>query len=397
MTVPVGLLFLARADILVATLAGFSRRVSLIVWFLEQQYLGPLVFLPGRHCICIVSCDPVQTKSFQRAVHLHFWWPYEDMEGDLHFNGVPDGAKTRTGKRKRASEDSDKISMPQASSGETLLYEPAHLDEEQSHGAEDAEATHADRQLALFLGLCGISKEAVCTEGLARYCSKYGYGAATERAEILPQIERELEAGDMSRIISFFRHFLEEGFEPLQQSCMDGFRKSDTNLQKMRNSLQMQITRSRFITWTRTSEIFYGSSAYFWRKLHRAPVPLLREDSEQKFLSVKYYLPKRSKWLEACTMLFCPTKSKHGTRNCVSQISMRTGCRLSRTQGHARKFPTHMCWVPPQRPPPAAVCNCDSTTVRHSWSRSAHGRYRLSQYRMWLIDPHKFWRRKSRR
>ena len=76
---------------------------------------------------------------------------------------------------------------------------------------------------------------------------------------------------------------------------------------------------------------------------------------------------------------------------------MRTGCRLSRTQGHARKFPTHMCWVPPQRPPPAAVCNCDSTTVRHSWSRSAHGRYRLSQHRMWLIDPHKFWRRKSRR
>ena len=56
-----------------------------------------------------------------------------------------------------------------------------------------------------------------------------------------------------------------------------------------------------------------------------------------------------------------------------------------------------MCWVPPQRPPPAAVCNCDSTTVRHSWSRSAHSRYRLSQYRMWLIDPHKFWRRKSRR
>ena len=67
--------------------------------------------------------------------------------------------------------------------------------------------------LALFLGLCGISKEAVCTEGLARYCSAYGYGTATERAEILPQIERELEAGDMSRIISFFRHFLEEGFE----------------------------------------------------------------------------------------------------------------------------------------------------------------------------------------
>ena len=96
-------------------------------------------------------------------------------------------------------------------------------------------------------------------------------------------------------------------------------------------------------------------------------------------------------------MLFCPTKSKHGTRNCMSQISMRTGCRLSRTQGHARKFPTHMCWVPPQRPPPAAVCNCDSKTVRHSWSRSAHGRYRLSRYSKWLIDPHKFWRRKSRR
>ena len=185
----------------------------MIVWFLEQQNFGPLVFLPGRHCICIVSCDPVQTKSFQRAVHLLFWWLYEDMEGDLRFNGVPDGAKTRAGKRKRASEDSDNISMPQASSGENLLCEPAHLDEEQSLGAEAAEASHADRQLALFLGLCGISKEAVCTEGLARYCSAYGYGTATERAEILPQIERELEAGDMSRIISFFRHFLEEGFE----------------------------------------------------------------------------------------------------------------------------------------------------------------------------------------
>ena len=94
-----------------------------------------------------------------------------------------------------------------------MLYEQAHRDEGQPLGTNAAEATHADRQLALYLGLCGISKEAVCTEGLACYFSAYGYGTATEQAEILPQLEKELDASDMPKIISFFRFFLDNGFE----------------------------------------------------------------------------------------------------------------------------------------------------------------------------------------
>ena len=135
------------------------------------------------------------------------------MVDDLHSDGVPDGAKTRAGKRKRDHAASANVSLSQASSGETLLYEQANQDEAQPLGTGAADASYADRQLALYLGLCGISKEAVCAEGLACYFSAYGYGTAAERAEVLPQLEHELDACDLSKIVSFFRFFLEDGFE----------------------------------------------------------------------------------------------------------------------------------------------------------------------------------------
>ena len=151
-----------------------------------------------------MSCNPMG----RAAAHGSGATPGAGVSGTD--SGGPTGqaeAKTRMGKRKRATGCSSNESILHASSGDSTLPYEAPVNADESQAREQAEM---DRKLALFLGLRGIAKDAVQKTGLEFYFAAYGYGTAAERAEILPQVEAELLHCNMRKMVQFFRHFLSE-------------------------------------------------------------------------------------------------------------------------------------------------------------------------------------------
>ena len=168
-----------------------------------------------------MSCNPMG----RAAAHGSGATPGAELSGTD--SGGPTGqaeAKTRMGKRKRATgcssnaAESSSVSGPPVSSDGTIQYEvPPGADISLERAPEEA-----DKLLALFLELRGIARSAVRDTGLGFYFNAYGYGTPSERQDIMPQIEQELHECSMLKLVQFFRYFLcSDDFEAFASKLYD--------------------------------------------------------------------------------------------------------------------------------------------------------------------------------
>ena len=363
MTVPVGLLFLARADILLATLAGFLR-LYFVQWLrLKECLIDRLLcdrknqeFPAGDHIASYSNGTALSRSQMLQWTNILIliwdlclatrWVELQRMDLAQHLvlncqaltaEGLLDKLRPR----------------PEWASESVQLVAPAMLQSLAPSRDRQCQVTAPYSMKCLPVQISpwsGLRKKLIsywhsswnCEALLGQQCVTQDWDFISPHMvmehrpsdkTLCPRSSRNSMNAACSSLCSFSGIFFAvTTSRHLQASYMTGHKQHNLNQMKLCLPEQKSQTTnlSRCTIWTEISYSFFRCSAVCWNRRPEVPVHLSRGACGLSFWSRLLCLQRRNRWRGSYMILCCLQKLMPGTGNCTRRVLMHIGCPPSR-------------------------------------------------------------------